>query len=74
MTSTMLKAKPNTRRRKDKEEVLEDLTKEEMMRLNVQIPQSLHRRVKMMAAQKGESMTNIVTSLLEEYLRQNSNE
>jgi predicted HicB family RNase H-like nuclease len=41
---------------------------EEMVRLNLQVPESLRRNLKARAASEGKSIQDIVTGLLVEYL------
>ena len=69
----VLKAKKNKRERKQKQEAIEELKKEELVRLNAQIPVSLHRKVKVFSANSGVSMTEIIKKSLAEYLSKDSN-
>jgi hypothetical protein len=40
-------------------------TSEEMKRLTIDLPESLHRRVKIGCAQRGEKMADVIRALLE---------
>lgn len=57
-----------------KQEALEEVTKEETKRLNVDVPASLHQKVKMLAAQQNTSITEIIIICLNEYLSKSSND
>lgn len=43
---------------------------EPQMRLNVNIPQSMHRQFKAITSARGESITDVVTALIGSYLRE----
>jgi predicted HicB family RNase H-like nuclease len=70
----VLSAKKKRRASRAKDEALSEVTREETMRLNADVPVSLHRRVKLQAAQEGKSITEILITALETYLRKYSNE
>jgi predicted HicB family RNase H-like nuclease len=70
----VLKAKTNRRSTELKEQVIEEVAREETTRLNAMIPVSLHKRVKMQAVEEGRSITDIVIEALEEYLSKTSKE
>jgi len=67
-----LKAKLSQRERKDRDAALKEAAKEETVRLNAEVPQSLHKKVKIYAAMREESITNILVSALREYMSKNS--
>lgn len=69
-----LKAKVSQRERKDRDMALKEAAKEETVRLNAEIPQSLHKKIKIYAAMREESITNIVISALNDYMSKNSSE
>jgi len=69
-----LRAKKTRRDSEIKQEVIEAATKEDTTRLNAEIPISLHRQVKIMAARKGNSITELTIEALREYLSKHSNE
>lgn len=70
----MLKAKDKSKRRYDsqKQAAVEEASKEETTRLNVEMPLSLHSRLKIQAIQegKGVTITKIVNQAIEDYLNQ----
>ena len=69
-----LKAKTIQRERKDRDVVLKEAMKEETVRLNAEIPQNLHRKIKIHSVMQGTSITNIVISALKDYMNKNSKE
>lgn len=72
----MLKAKDKSKRRHDsqKQAAVEEALKEETTRLNVEMPISLHSRLKIQAIQegKGVTITKIVNKAIEDYLHENN--
>lgn len=70
----MLKAKKTRREHSGKEDALEEVTKPKTQRLNAEIPVTLHRKFKAHAAQRGQTMSDVLITLLDEYLNKNSNE
>jgi predicted HicB family RNase H-like nuclease len=70
----VLKAKTNRRSTELKEQVIEEVAREETTRLNAMIPVSLHKQVKLQAVEEGRSITDMVIEALEEYLIKNSKE
>jgi predicted HicB family RNase H-like nuclease len=70
----VLKAKTNRRNTEIKEQVIEEVAREETTRLNAMIPVSLHKRVKLQAVEEERSITDIVIESLEEYLSKPSKE
>lgn len=67
-----LKAKTNRRENSAKEAALEEVAKEEMVRLNLNVPTSLRQRLKLQAVKEERDMSEIMTELLEGYLDQTS--
>jgi predicted HicB family RNase H-like nuclease len=63
-----LKAKTTRRRSDELERALEEAGKEETVRLNANIPQSLHRQAKVKAIGEGQNLTDVVVALLREYV------
>ncbi len=70
----MLSAKKKRRSSRAKDKAIDEVAKEEMTRLNAIVPVSLHRRVKLQAAKEGRSITDILVTSLETYLKKYSNE
>lgn len=65
----MLKAKPLEQDRNEKlASALEEVTKEPVVRLNVNIPQSLYRKMKVKAATDGVHLSELVNSWVLEYV------
>lgn len=52
----------------DTADLEEDVTAEETTQLNVEIPESLHRRLKMQSVQSGEPIKDIVANVLDRTL------
>jgi predicted HicB family RNase H-like nuclease len=70
----VLSAKKKRRGSRAKDEALSEVAKEETTRLNAIVPVSLHRQVKLQAAKEGKSITDILITSLEAYLKKYSNE
>lgn len=70
----MLKAKTQTRERKDIERALKQEGLEELSSIHFKIPISLHQRLKVHVAQQGKGVTatSILNQLLEKYLEGNT--
>ena len=66
----VLSARTNQRTSEAKDEAMAEVVAEPTKRLNVEIPATLHRRVKMAAAVGETTIVDIVTVALEEYLEQ----
>lgn len=49
----------------DTTDLQEDVSEEEMTQLNVEIPKSLHRRLKMHAAKQGRPIKEVVKDVLD---------
>uniref|UniRef100_A0A0C1RKU1 CopG family transcriptional regulator n=1 Tax=Tolypothrix bouteillei VB521301 TaxID=1479485 RepID=A0A0C1RKU1_9CYAN len=66
----VLKAKKVRRDTEQKNQAIEEATKEETSRLNAEIPVSLHNKIKMRAIEegRGSSITSIVIKALTAYL------
>lgn len=67
----MLRAKTTRRSTETKDRVLEEVAKEETTRLNAVVPVSLHRAVKVQAANEGRSITDLLIEALNDYLNKN---
>lgn len=52
----------------DTSQLQEDVAQEEMTQLNVEIPKSLHRRLKMHSAKTGKDMKDVVQETLDRNL------
>lgn len=52
----------------DMTELQEEVTEEETTQLNVEVPTSLHRRLKTMSVQTGTPMKELVTNILDSNL------
>lgn len=68
----MLRAKTTRRKSSAKDRVLDEVMREETTRLNAVIPLSLHRKIKIQAANEGRSITELVITVLNEYLSKRS--
>ena len=66
----ILSARTNQRTSDSKDEAMAEVTAEPTKRLNVEIPASLHRRVKIAAVVSETTIVDLVTIALEEYLEQ----
>jgi len=66
----MLQAKKTRRNNDAKTRALDEVIKEDTKRLNVDIPASLHTRLKMCAAEKGTTIRTLTQEVLETYLSQ----
>ena len=64
-----LKVKETRRNSTSKTRALQDVVQEETTRLNIDLPLSLHRQVKIRAAEEGGTMTGIVAQALDAYLK-----
>ena len=64
----VLSARTNQRNSESKDEAMAEVTSEPTKRLNVEIPASLHRRVKIAAVVNETTIVEMVTDALEEYL------
>lgn len=65
----MLKAKPLEQDRNEKlASALEEVTKEPVVRLNVNVPQSLYRKMKVKAATDGVHLSDLVNKWAREYV------
>ena len=69
-----LKAKTTRRKRPEKTEAIEEVTKVITKRLNAEIPQDLHKKIKSHAVNSDQSITDIVINALIEYLSNHSDE
>jgi hypothetical protein len=63
-----LKAKTTRRDHHLKDQAIEEATKEEVTRLNADIPVSLHKKIKMRSAQEGSNITSIIIKAVTAYL------
>lgn len=70
----MLSAKKKRSSSRSKDEALSEVAREETTRLNAIVPVSLHRRVKLQAAREGKSITEILITSLETYMRRHADE
>lgn len=66
----MLEAKKTRRSNDAKARALDEVIKEDTKRLNVDIPVSLHTRLKMRAAEEGTTIRILTQKVLETYLSQ----
>ena len=64
----VLSARTNQRTSEAKDEAMAEVVTEPTKRLNVEIPATLHRRVKMAAVVGETTIVEMVTHALEEYL------
>lgn len=65
----MLRAKKNRRDSSSKKAALSEAKKEETTRLNAIVPVSFHARLKQQALVEGRTVTDIVITVLDKYLR-----
>ncbi len=71
--SELLKESPKPQQQK-KRKFTDKVTAEPQVRLNINIPESLLRRIRIAAAEQGTSMTKLLTPILEkEYKEEGSN-
>ena len=63
-----LQAKTQRRESETKEQVIAEVSAEPTRRLNVEIPTTLHRRIKMASVIHDTTIMELVTDALEEYL------
>jgi hypothetical protein len=63
-----LEAKKNRRTSDEKNRVLNEVVTEDMKRLNVDIPVSLHTRLKMRAVREGTTIRELAKQMLLTYL------
>ena len=66
---SLLKAKTTRSYNKAKEEALEAVKAEQTIRLNINVPQSLHRKFKLCAVEEDKDMTQILLKLIEKYIQ-----
>ncbi|MDE2814112.1 MAG: ribbon-helix-helix protein, CopG family [Gemmatimonadota bacterium] len=64
----MLQAKKPTRTSEGKQEALDALSEEEKVRLNLDIPKSTMRQLKMRAVERETTVSEIIRELVNEYL------
>lgn len=64
----VLKAKKSRRSSQGKEDAIAEAQKQEVKRLNLDIPVNLHRQLKSKAAAEGMTMREVVQSAIEVYL------
>ena len=64
----MLQAKKPTRTSAGKQEALDALSEEEKVRLNLDIPKSTMRQLKMSAVERETTVSEIIRELVNEYL------
>ncbi|MXX52876.1 MAG: hypothetical protein F4Z35_02700 [Dehalococcoidia bacterium] len=64
----VLSARTNQRTSEAKDEAMAEVVTEPTKRLNVEVPATLHRRVKMAAVIGETTIVDLVTLALEEYL------
>lgn len=65
----MLKAKQLEQDRSEKlTSAIEEVTKEPMVRLNVNVPQNLYRKLKVKAATDGVHLSDLVNQWAQEYV------
>ena len=64
----MLKAKRSTRLSEGKQEALVALSEEEKVRLNLDIPKSTMRLLKIRAVERETTVSGIIRELISEYL------
>ena len=64
----MLHAKKSTRSSEGKKEALDTVSEEEKVRLNLDIPKSTMRQLKIRAAERETTVSEIVRELVTEYL------
>ncbi len=65
---SVLKAKRTRGTNQSKEEAIKEVTKEPIVRLNINLPESLHLQLKILAAKQRTDMTQIVIQLIREHL------
>jgi predicted HicB family RNase H-like nuclease len=70
----MLRAKTTRRSTETKDRVLEEVAKEETTRLNAVVPVSLHKAVKVQAANEERSITDLLIEALNDYLSKSAKE
>ena len=63
-----LQAKTQRRESETKEQAIAEVSAEPTRRLNVEIPTTLHRRIKMASVMHDTTIMDLVTDALEEYL------
>lgn len=71
-----LTIKPTRRNSHAKQAALDEATREETTRLNILIPVSLHRRLRLQAVEEGHgvTITSVVIRATNEYLKKYSDE
>ena len=70
----MLRAKKNRRDSSSKKAAMSEAKKEETTRLNAIVPVSFHARLKQQALVEGRTVTDIVITVLDKYLRRKEKE
>lgn len=68
----MLRAKTTRRQTEAKDRVLDEVVREETTRLNAVVPVSLHKAVKVQAANEERSITDLLIEALNDYLSKNA--
>lgn len=63
-----LKAKKSSRESSGKKEAIESVTAEAIKRLNINIPESKHKALKIKAAENGETISEAILKWVDEYL------
>ena len=64
----MLHAKQSTRSSEGKQEALDALSEEEKVRLNLDIPKSTMRQLKLRAVEQETTVSGIIRGLVDEFL------
>ena len=64
----VLEAKESTRSSEGKKEALDTVSEEEKVRLNLDIPKSTMRQLKMRAVERETTVSEIIRELVSEYL------
>ena len=63
-----LNSRPNRRREEQRETFVNQASAEETVQLHCLIPATMHRQLRILAAQEDTTVTRLVMSALEEYL------
>ena len=69
-----LQPKKSRRKREEKDQAIREVQREKTKRLNAEIPEELHRKVKLLALQSDKNITDIVIESLTSYLMFHSKE
>lgn len=64
-----LHIKPNSRRNINKEDALKEVTTEQMVKLTINIPKSLHSEFKIAAIRSNRNMTKLMLEWIREYIQ-----